>query len=350
MKIIKTLSLIFFLISSTQIQSQNVDLPQLYPKSMVVQRVGLTYITLEYSSPSTDRKDVFGTYVPYGKLWGAGARENTTIEFTNDVLIEGKKISSGKYGLFMVPNKDSFEIILSKYYRSWSDTYPVDDEIVLRFSVDCKENRYTKWLNYNFIDRQMESCVLALEWGEVSVPFKIEVVNPNEILFESLKAELKGRGKYLWGAYSDAANYLNVLNIHPNQAIEWINKSLELERNGINLQVKASILLNNNGDEKEIKNLLVEAFPITKNPWVLYNIVNILLQINDTKTAIRAGQKLCKDYENHPNVWEFIDKLGDAYLKDENKVLALEFYKKAQSKAPENRHGYLRDKIKKVEN
>lgn len=221
---------------------------------------------------------------------------------------------------------------------------------MLRVSAKCEENRFTEWLNYNFIDRQMENCIVALEWENVRVPFKIEVVKPNEVLFESLKSELKGRGQFLWGAYSDAAANLNFSNIYMDTALEWINKSLELERNGINLQVKVSILLKKNKNNEEIKKLLYEAVPITRNPWVLNNIAYNLLEIGDTKMAIEAAKKLTEDHKDHLNIWGFTDTLAGTYLKNGNKEMAIKYYKVAKSKAPKNQQEYYKDLIIKLEN
>jgi hypothetical protein len=156
----------------------------------------------------------------------------------------------------------------------------------------------------------MEHCIATLEWENKCVPFKIEVINPNEVLFQSLTAELKGRGKYLWGAYSDAATNLNWRNIYQDTALEWINESLKIERNHINLQIKASILIKIGGSEEDVKKLLHEAVPISKNPLVLNSIVYDLLRINDTKMAIKAAHKLVNDNPNHPMIWGFNDTLA----------------------------------------
>lgn len=52
--------------------------------------------------------------------WRAGANENTTIEFSHDVRVEGQPVPKGIYGLFFVINQDNTgEVILSKGARSW---------------------------------------------------------------------------------------------------------------------------------------------------------------------------------------------------------------------------------------
>jgi tetratricopeptide (TPR) repeat protein len=191
--------------------------------------------------------------------------------------------------------------------------------------------------------------VAVLQWGTTQVPFQIEIINPNEVLAESLKAQLKGREKFLWGAYSDAASNLNARNIYPELALEWINKSLEIERNHVNLQMKASILLKKGGQEEEVKKLLYEAIPIMQNPLVFNSAIYNLLQIGDTKKAIEAAQTLTKQFSNHPRIWMFTDTLAETYLKDGNKEKAIEYYKLAQSKAPESQQQYFKDLLSDLE-
>ena len=71
----------------------------------VVQRVGITDITINYHRPLVKGRKVWGGLVPYGQVWRAGANENTTIEFTDPVSVEGKPLAKGIYGLHMFPRK-----------------------------------------------------------------------------------------------------------------------------------------------------------------------------------------------------------------------------------------------------
>lgn len=328
--------------------AQNVDVPQMSQRAKVSQRLWMTDVTISYNSPSADG-EVFGRIIPYGKIWGAGDRENTTIEFPDDVKVEGKELKAGKYGLFMIPNEDQFTILFSKYTMSWFDTYPTDDEIVLQVNVKPESIPYRKWLNYDFIERRSLNIIAALQWGTTQVPFQIEIINPNDVLVESLKEQLKGREKFLWGAYSDAASNLHRRNIYPDLALDWINKSLEIERNHVNLQLKASILLKKGGHEKEVKELLYEAIPIMSNPLVFNSAIYDLLQVGDTKKAIEAAQQLTKQFGDHPRIWMFTDTLAEAYLKDGNKKKAIEYYKLAQTKAPEAQQSYFREVLAGLE-
>jgi len=74
-------------------------------KAGVMQRLGAdTDITITYSRPGVKGRKIWGALVPFGMApgnqysknqpfpWRAGANENTTIEFSKDVLIEGKPL------------------------------------------------------------------------------------------------------------------------------------------------------------------------------------------------------------------------------------------------------------------
>ncbi|MGB3798841.1 MAG: DUF2911 domain-containing protein, partial [Lewinella sp.] len=70
-----------------------------------------TEITFNYSRPAVKGRTVWGGIVPYGMAegnqysnekpfpWRAGANENTTVTFSNDVMVEGEMLPAGTYGL-----------------------------------------------------------------------------------------------------------------------------------------------------------------------------------------------------------------------------------------------------------
>src|SRR4051812_35748554 len=71
-------------------------------KAMVGERIGLSDVTIHYDRPGVKGREgkIWGTLVPLGlndlgfgtskaAPWRAGANENTTIEFSTDVTIEG---------------------------------------------------------------------------------------------------------------------------------------------------------------------------------------------------------------------------------------------------------------------
>ena len=98
-----------------QIASAQSDLklPDVSQAAEAKQRIALTDITVKYHRPLVNGRKIWGGLVPYGKVWRAGADENTTIELSDDVSVEGKPLPKGVYGLHMIPNQDSWTVIFS---------------------------------------------------------------------------------------------------------------------------------------------------------------------------------------------------------------------------------------------
>src|SRR3954468_14951600 len=118
-------TMMFAICASTTVQSQSVlNLPLTSQAAQVKQRVGVTDITITYHRPTVNGRKIWGGLVPMGQVWRAGANENTAIEFSTPVSVEGKPLAAGAYGLHMIPNPDKLTIIFSKMAVAWgSYTY-----------------------------------------------------------------------------------------------------------------------------------------------------------------------------------------------------------------------------------
>ena len=98
-------------------------------------KAGAATITVNYGQPSMKGRKVFGELVPYGKVWRTGANEATTFETDRDILVEGKKLAKGKYGLFTIPGEHHWTFIFSKNWNQWGSYRYKEDEDVLRVDV-----------------------------------------------------------------------------------------------------------------------------------------------------------------------------------------------------------------------
>lgn len=97
--------------------------------------------------------------------WRAGANENTTIEFSSEVLIEGKALPAGKYGFFIAMGAEKATLVFSKFNTAWGSFYydPKDD--VLRVEVPVQKlNESVERLKYEFGEQTENSAVLSLQW------------------------------------------------------------------------------------------------------------------------------------------------------------------------------------------
>jgi hypothetical protein len=157
-------------------------------KAGVTQRLGTdTDIIIEYGRPGVKGRKIWGGIVPFGMApgnqysknqpfpWRAGANENTTIEFKKDVLIEGKPLAAGKYGLHMVPGEKEWIIIFSKTNNAWGSFAYNPAEDALRVTVTPVAAPLQEWLTYGFEDLAGKSATAFLHWELLKVPFKISL-------------------------------------------------------------------------------------------------------------------------------------------------------------------------------
>jgi len=157
-------------------------------KASVMQRLGVdTDITIEYSRPGVKGRKIWGELVPFGLApgneysnnkpfpWRAGANENTTIEFSKDVLIEGNKLPAGKYGIHMIPSEKDWIIIFSKNNSAWGSFSYNQEEDALRVTVTPTEAPHQEWMKFGFYNLAGTSATAFLHWEKVKVPFKIEL-------------------------------------------------------------------------------------------------------------------------------------------------------------------------------
>ena len=89
-------SLAFFALRATAHAQTDLNLPEASQRALVQQRVGVMDITIVYHRPLVNGRKIWDGLVPMGKVWRAGANENTTIEFSTPVAIEGKPLPAGK--------------------------------------------------------------------------------------------------------------------------------------------------------------------------------------------------------------------------------------------------------------
>ncbi|MGB5403661.1 MAG: DUF2911 domain-containing protein, partial [Robiginitalea sp.] len=85
-------TLLILALSAGFLGGAQMQTPAPSPGSTLEQMVGLTEVTVKYSRPSMKGRTVFGNLVPYGKLWRTGANANTTVMFSDDVMVGGKTL------------------------------------------------------------------------------------------------------------------------------------------------------------------------------------------------------------------------------------------------------------------
>jgi hypothetical protein len=228
-------------IPSIHAQSALLDLPRDSQHATVMQRIGITDVTISYHRPLVKGRQIWGKVVPYGEVWRAGANENTTITFTDPVTIEGQPLAKGVYGLHMLPGQNEWTVIFSKVHTAWgSFTYNQKDD-ALRVTVKPQASEAHEVLTYDFEDMKSDSGVATLRWEKVAVPFKIGV-DVHAIVVASLPNQLQGLPQYMWEGWDDAATYLVTNKIALDDALKYEETSIKTEPRFDNFMTKAQIL------------------------------------------------------------------------------------------------------------
>src|SRR5437868_15515907 len=163
---------LLFVANLTEAQSTVLDLPRPSQHATVMQRVGVTDITINYHRPLVGGRKVWDALVPYGQVWRAGANENTTITFTDPVTIEGKPLPKGTYGLHMFPGEKEWTVVFSKNSTSWGSFTYDEKEDALRVTVKPQPADLHEALAYDFDDVKPDSATVTLRWEKLAVPFK----------------------------------------------------------------------------------------------------------------------------------------------------------------------------------
>jgi len=162
-----SLLLVLFLAFSFTTEAQKAKSPRMQAEGEVFG----SNTVVDYGAPSVKGREIWGGLEAYGKVWRAGANENTTIEFDKDVKINGKKLAAGKYGFFIIPNENSdWVLIFNKKNDAWGayDYKEKDDAVrvnVTPIFVDDVQEMLQFRIGENTIMFAWEKVRIAFPFG-----------------------------------------------------------------------------------------------------------------------------------------------------------------------------------------
>ena len=228
-----------------------IDLPEPSQQATIKQRVGLTDVTITYHRPLVAGRKIWGAIVPLGEVWRAGANENTTIELSDAVSVEGQPLPKGTYGLHMIPTADNWTVIFSKMANAWGSYTYNQAEDALRVTVKPQPIENEEALEFEFDELKPDSVLVKMKWEKLAVPFRISV-SDESILAKVRDYVNRGHGQWEWDSLAQAAQYSLTKKTNLEEALRWIDKSIQVEERFENLSTKADILraLNRTDDAK----------------------------------------------------------------------------------------------------
>lgn len=277
-------------------QPTELVLPRVSQHATVTQTIGLTTVTISYHRPLAGGREIMGKVVPYGKMWRAGANENTTITFSDDVTIEGKALAAGTYGLHMIPDKEQWTIVFSKNSTSWGSFSYDEKEDALRVTVKPKAAEAVDTLLYTFDDVKPDSALATLRWEKTAVPFQV-AVDVKGTTLKSIRNQLRNVGGFTWAGYDEAAQWCLDNNYELEQALKWEDTSIQNEERFENLETKSRIL-DAMGKKEEAAKALDRAIE-KANVTQLYVYARGLQRSGNTKRAFELFPLAVKRDPNH---------------------------------------------------
>ncbi|MGA2812991.1 MAG: DUF2911 domain-containing protein [Candidatus Acidiferrum sp.] len=324
-------------------QSLVLDLPLQSQRAEISQAIGITNVTISYHRPLAKDRKVWGGLVPYGKVWRAGANENTIITFSDPVSIEGHPLDKGSYGLHMIPNVDEWTIIFSKNSTSWGAFTYDQAEDALRVTVRPKAADVHNALTYEFDQLQPDSAVVVLEWEKIAVPFKVSV-DVHSLVEASLKKQLRNLSQYTWMSWDDAANYFLTEKINYDEALKYADKSIENEDRFENQLTKSKILTALNRPE--------EAAVALRKALELASPLQIHVYARGLQAEKRNEEAFAIFRDNakkHPDQWFVHAGLARVYSAQGKFDDAVKEMKLAYAGTPDNQKSYVDGLVKQLE-
>lgn len=236
----KTALLTATLVATVAQAQTSIPLPEQSQRASVSQRIALTDVSISYHRPLVQGRKIWGGVVGLGEIWRAGANENTTITLSDPVLVEGKPVPRGTYGLFMLPAADGWQLVLSKNASSWG-TYNYDKaEDLLRVPLKTRAAEMHEALTYEFTDVQPDAATVVLEWEKLAVPFRVQVAK--ETTLANVRNGMRSGAQFYWEAGTEAANWALQEKLALDEALKWVDKSIKAEERFDNLITKADVL------------------------------------------------------------------------------------------------------------
>ena len=324
-------------------QPTELNIPRVSQRGSVTQRIGLTDITITYHRPKAGGREIWGKTVPYGKVWRAGANENTTITFSDDVSVEGKPLAAGTYGLHSIPDKDQWTIIFSKNAASWGSFSYDEKEDALRVSVKSQTEESFEALTYTFDDVKPDSAAATLRWEKVAVPFHISV-DVKAVVLRSIKNELRSVGGFTWGGYDEAAQWCLDNNYNLEEALKWEETSIQNEDRFENWETKSRIL-----EAMGRKDEAAKAFATAMNKSTaiqLYSYARGLQRSGNAKRAFELYPQVPKKDANH---WTSHLALARVASNSGDFTAAAKEMTQAISAAPDQTKPFLQPLLKRLE-
>ena len=244
----KKLTLLLCVVVGSVSLNGQITTPAPSPSGKIMQTVGLTDVSVEYSRPSMRGRTIFGDLVPYDKLWRTGANKNSMITFSDDVTIAGQEVKAGSYAIFTKPGLTSWEVIFYADTNNWGTPQNWDDSKVAAkttvevYNMPSNVESFTMSID----DLHNNGATLGMMWEKAYVGVAFEVPTAEKAV-KSIESVMNGPSA---NDYFAAASFYFEEGKDLSKAKEWIDKAVSMNDEAFWMTRRQSLIYAKMGDTK----------------------------------------------------------------------------------------------------
>jgi hypothetical protein len=258
--ILACIGLLATIINPAEAQLQ---LPAPSPAAKVTHTVGLTEMTIEYSSPGVKGRKIFGELVPFNKIWRTGANSATKITFSDTVTFGSVGVKKGTYALLTKPGKSSWTLMLYPHNNTNWTSYKDSDVVPISINAPVQnlpKGTHMESLMIAFDELTNSSANFYIIWDDVMVSAPIKV-NTETAVQASIDKVMAGPSAQDY--YAAAGYYLNEKK-DMKQALDWVNKSISMGNEKFWVYRTKSLIQHELGDDSGAMDSALKSMELAK--------------------------------------------------------------------------------------
>lgn len=136
------------------------------------------YLKVTYGQPNKNGREIFGTLVPYNKIWRTGANEATEFTTTKDITLNKKTLKAGTYTVFSIPDAEKWTIIFNSTLGQWGaykyDETKASNVLQIEIPVEKGEDEY-EGFTIQF-EQSKKGADLVILWDKTRIAVPITFI------------------------------------------------------------------------------------------------------------------------------------------------------------------------------
>jgi hypothetical protein len=140
--------------------------------AVVEQALAGTRIAITYRRPVARGRALFGSLVPWGRVWTPSADSAARFTASGPLTVNGSPLPAGSYSVWAIPDSISWTIIFNSAPDAFHLRYP-EGRDALRVRTVPTNAEHVETLMFSFPMVDADSARLELRWGTTVVPLLI---------------------------------------------------------------------------------------------------------------------------------------------------------------------------------